>query len=802
MLPAPRRRPLAPFVLLLLSTLVLATAAIHAQAPPSPPTVDAAADADATDASAEAAPPDDRIVFRVRIDDAQGGGQAEGRAGEFDYREGQYLVATDNVELRYRDLRLRADRLEVDIPTQQVIAEGNVVLDEGPQRLSGDLLDYDLEKRTGRVVNARATIGADYFFSGRVVEKLGDADYRVEDGTFTSCDPESPAWRIQLGSADVTLEGYARIRNARMRFGNVPVFYLPYLLWPAKTTRTSGLLIPKPGYSSRRGAHLGMAYYQTLGRSADATFYADLYSEEYFGGGVEVRYRPSENTVGQIEGYYISEPDDVDIDEFNVPFDPSREPGDPRWKLEWQHVTENLWNHFRGVIDYRDYSDLDFQRDYERDASNQTRAFVYSNAYLSGNIGQHSLNLLVDQRERVLRGDARDIRRQLPEFEYRLRPTRIGNTPIYAEVDTSLHAFRVEVGEETADWQRADIAPNISVPLSTLPWLSVKVDLGGRFTYYSDSFTSGTTELGGNTLERSLGAAGVEIVGPSFSRIFDLNGSRFSKLKHLVEPRIEYAYISDFDEQDEIPTFDEIDRFLPVNGLLFTLTQRFIAKPRPKAPEKDDAASTDADDAEAGEDAEGEAAAAEAALDEGAFEIGSFSISQGYSLDDELPGQRSRDGDLTTDEGPINLQLRINPSRAVSVKADARYNTLFNEFEQYSLSGGVGLGKYNGIGFSYLTRLNAESMNRSSEQARLSTQIGLVPGKLELTTEMSYDLRASELLQQRYFLTWKGSCYTVQLEYRASRLGAGDDQETDRDFRFSLSLKNVGTFLDLTGSAN
>ena len=50
-----------------------------------------------------------------------------------------------------------------------------------------------------------------------------------------------------MSRADITMEEYARVRNARLRFGKLPVFYFPYVLWPATTERTSGWLVPKPG---------------------------------------------------------------------------------------------------------------------------------------------------------------------------------------------------------------------------------------------------------------------------------------------------------------------------------------------------------------------------------------------------------------------------------------------------------------------------------------------------------------------------------------------------------------------------
>ena len=47
--------------------------------------------------------------------------------------------------------------------------------------------------------------------------------------------------------------GYAKTRGVSFRAKNVPLVYLPYMLWPVKTSRVSGFLMPKPGFSTRRG---------------------------------------------------------------------------------------------------------------------------------------------------------------------------------------------------------------------------------------------------------------------------------------------------------------------------------------------------------------------------------------------------------------------------------------------------------------------------------------------------------------------------------------------------------------------
>ena len=87
----------------------------------------------------------------------------------------------------------------------------------------------------------------------------------------------------------VTLDDYAKLKTVVFRLGGIPLLYTPYLLWPALRDRASGFLIPGIGYSSSRGAFLGLSYYQVLGRSADATVTTDLYTKEFFGLGTELR---------------------------------------------------------------------------------------------------------------------------------------------------------------------------------------------------------------------------------------------------------------------------------------------------------------------------------------------------------------------------------------------------------------------------------------------------------------------------------------------------------------------------------
>jgi len=783
------RNLFAAFALLLPEMLGAQTAATApAQnapiAPPAEPVPAAAAPASPaplvpTAPVTPTAPAPDRITFELKVSPERGGGTVSGSAAELESFGEAEVTARGAVEIHYRDVIVHAERLTLDRDTMTVQAEGDVVLDQGPQRISGQRVDFDLEQRTGTFWQATAFVHPDYYFSGDVIAKTGPNDFEVDHGVFTSCtgDP-TPDWSFAMSSADVEVEGYARVRNARLRVKKLPVFYWPYMLWPAKTERASGLLVPNIGYSKRRGEYLGLAWFQALGPSYDNTLYVDAYSEGFYGVGDEFRYRPAEKTKGNAR----------------VLFFHNEELKKDAWRLDWAHVTEDLPFGLRGVVAVEHYSDFEVFRDFERTENQNTRRFLYSNAFVSGNWGAHSLNILADQRETFLGdGQERVTQRQLPEIQYRLRELKLGASPFYLSLGATADYLQAErTGSYNAGYGRFDVKPEVKIPLRPAPWLSLAVAAGGRATWWGDSYSTDEVDPGtqvegrrcgdravaeseaycGDPLTRVYPTGGVDLVGPSFSRIFDTGGKTFSKFKHVIEPRWSYGYLGSFDDQDRVAQFDEIDQLRPSHLASVALVNRLLARP------------------------------AEAARG-GAFEILSFELAQSFSLNTEQALQRSRDGLLTSQSSAIFAKLRFNPSRAWSLQVQTAYNTLFSGLDSTSLSGTAKLPRVD-LGLTWFTRYSAESFNSTSrsdtlsDQIRFSFGVNLLPKRLRLDGQVNYDVANSNIQQQRYFLNYTSQCWSVQLEGREYTRGP----LVDRDYRLALTFKNVGTFLDLSGGAS
>ncbi|HYN20807.1 MAG TPA: LPS assembly protein LptD [Thermoanaerobaculia bacterium] len=698
-------------------------------------------------------PPPDQIEFNLKFPEEEGGGSASGSAADLEYKRDTYAVLTGDVKIHYQDIDVQADKAELDLLTKIVTATGNVIVDQGPRRMAGDTLEFDLDTKTGTLTNATAHVAPDYYFSGTELAKVGPDTYTVKNGIFTSCNQKVPDWSFRLSEARVEVEGYAHVRNASMRAKKLPIFYTPYILWPVKSDRTSGLLIPNIGYSDRRGASIGLAWFQELGRSYDSTFHLDLYSEEFLGIGNDFRYRPTEGTRGQLLAYAVRDPEDL-VDEAW------------RWKVEWNHETTDLPAGMRGVVNFLDFSDFNFFRDFERDFDRNTLRFIDSRAFATGNWGPHLLNVLINSRETFVGSGLTDVRveqRKLPEMEYRLRSTRLGKLPLYAQFQGSasyLDLVRPNLYE--SKYGRLDAFPQLTLPVRSVPWLSLSLTAGERITWYGDSLNAAGSSFDGEALTRTIPFGSSEIVGPSFSRIFN-GGFGFDKMKHVIEPRWTYTYLGDIDDRQEIPLFDEVDNLRSTNQGRVALVNRLLAKP------------------------EGQGSAREVFF---------FELARRISFDKTQPLQTSINGSIQSTDGPIEALVRVNPTDKTSLKLEADYDTLFRGLASTQLSGELGLGKGNQIGLTWFTRFRPEDDTTLGNQLRIGGSLGLFKN-IRVDGQVNYDLEERLLQQQRWIVNFNQQCYGLRVEWRDFRAGVGP-RTRDKDFRFSLTLKNVGTFLDLT----
>jgi hypothetical protein len=243
------------------------------------------------------------------------------------------------------------------------------------------------------------------------------------------------------------------------------------------------------------------------------------------------------------------------------------------------------------------------------------------------------------------------------------------------------------------------------------------------------------------------------------------------KFKHIIEPRITYTYQGDIPERDAtaVALFDEVDSQQATNSMRVALDNRLLGKP----------------DTETGV----------------AREILLFEVARDYGFDATQPEQVSLDRTVTSNAGPLLFLLRTNPTAKISLTASATYDTLFKGIASTGFTGNYAFGAGNSLAATWFTSAIPETNTASSNQMRLSGVINVPVLNLRFEGQVNYDFHEQLLQLTQIAMTYTSQCYGLRFEFRDFKTGGGPIV-SDREVRFSLTLKNVGTFLDLNSRSS
>lgn len=466
----------------------------------------------------------------------------------FDDQAGRYL-ASGHVRLKQGDLELRSDELWWHRDSGDINATGNVVLAREQERLSGKRLHYNLNDETGFVEDGDAFLAEQNLrVSGARIEKRGVSDYRIIDGSFTTCEGDVPAWKFNASQLDLTVGGYARAWNTIFYLKGLPSFYVPYMIYPAKTERESGLLIPSVGYSDRRGMEYSGAYYQVISRNQDATFYLDYLSNLGLGKGLEYRYVFSRDNAGEARGYHVS-----------------AEEGEDRQAFSWDH-RGTLPGQIRLSADTEYVSALDYFDDFGEDAGEYNKDQSVSIVSLSRNWG---LNNLVGQLRytKNLKVDDPTTLQWLPRISFDSVRQRIGASPFYFASGSEYTNFWREEGLKG---QRIRVRPALLATYTLWDAINVMPEVGWNERHY---WTSGDQ----SNHEQSGFYDFSTRLSSRFYRVYPWETGSVDRVRHMLEPDISFIYVPDVD-QEMLPEFDSFDRIDETEKLEYGLTQRLTTK--------------------------------------------------------------------------------------------------------------------------------------------------------------------------------------------------------------------------------
>ncbi len=217
-----------------------------------------------------------------------------------------HYIASGHVTISKDARQLSADFVRFDHRAMMAYARGNVMMTAGEDVLTGSSLEMNLASEIGTLYEGTIFIKENHFYiRGDKLQKVGDKTYAADTASVSSCDGENPDWKITGKNMTVTIEGYGTVRHAAFWAKQVPVLYSPYLIFPAKTERQSGLLMPEYGYSERNGFQFSQPFYWAINDQSDATFDFDYIANRGEKIGAEYRYVLDAGSKGIVMADYL-----------------------------------------------------------------------------------------------------------------------------------------------------------------------------------------------------------------------------------------------------------------------------------------------------------------------------------------------------------------------------------------------------------------------------------------------------------------------------------------------------------------
>lgn len=724
-------------------------------------------------------------------------------ARKMTYREKEGIYdAEGDVIITRGGQTLYAQKASYNMETGAAELEGDVRLESGGDILTGEKGMFDLKARTGKIINGNLFLKENHFYiKGGLMERLDEDTYLAKECHVTTCDGENPAWSITGSQVKVTIEGYGTVKNAALRVHNVPVLYVPYMIFPAKTKRQSGLLGPRLGSSSRSGLDVEIPFFWAISDQTDATFYQHYLSKRGYMQGLEFRYVLDGESKGSFLFDILSDKKDKDLnDPDDVELSPYPRTNQTRYWVRGR-ADQDLPHGIVARLDADYVSDQDYLNEFDRGGPGfESRPYL---AEESGRPVEEKRSPIRTTALRVSHDDEdyslqalgsyyqlpgnpiRDLTAEpLGGLFFSLLPASINGSPAIFSLESDYdYVWRENTYEkdfthpyDLQKGHRLSLSPKLSLPLKFARYMEFEPSI--RYTL-NPQYAQG---------DRDRQALKVYETGARmstrFDRVFDVDFMGAERLKHKIQPIVSYAYREYLDEVDQSPWFEPVA--VEGDANLVTLSiENFL-------------------DARIGD------------------EKGNvfyrrwtkFALSQSYYIDEERYGdQADQDNEPF---GPLGVEMTLNPFPNLNFFGDARWDHYDHKITYLDLSLELTVDRSGGrkdrfnLDYQYntddfnmfdqdnLNRYNTDIFSRygldyfnmyntgNRKSINLWFDVNLIRG-FSTGSSLVRDMNLDKSISNRYWVQYQRQCWGVKL------IGGRENEESIVMVEFQLfGLGNIG----------
>ncbi|MFH1077398.1 MAG: LPS assembly protein LptD [Pseudomonadota bacterium] len=695
-------------------------------------------------------------------------------------KEKEEYTAYGNVSITRGDIRLTADKACVNRKADTFDANGNVILTSGQDIIFGDKIVFNMGAETGTIYNGKIFLADRHFYiKGDKIIKTGKDSYLADYCSITTCDGDSPAWRLTGKDLDVTIEGYGTIRHAALWTKSIPVLYAPYMVFPLKLKRQSGLLTPQLSHSRRDGFEYNLPFYWAINKSSDATFYQHgMTGHRGIKHGIEYRYALDNSSKGTMMYDFLYDRQiDTGIDPVSgYIYKGYREDNEQRLnKKRWWFRTksnQDIGKGFSSKLDLDLVSDQDYLREFRdgysgfdstknyyfdsfgRDIDDYTKTVRDNRITLDKNWGIYNLNAGAYWRDDVILRNKElsddDVTAQyLPYLGFTSARQQIEDSPFFSDFTSSYKH----------SWERAgtkghvvDLHPRIYSPMRFSKYLNFEPSIGVQETLWQVDARSNKDNEKKEVWSRELydikNTFSTELI-----KVFSLENDTVDKIKHSIVPEVVHTYVPD-KEQEDIPTF--VENLPEQNILTYSITNNFIAR---------------------------------MAKGKTYLDFCRFKVTQSYDIKETRRGvdENLKQGDKTP-FSDVTAELEINPFQRVGLDGDIVWSPYDGEYRKYSAAVFVNNKRgdsisteyrYNQKGFPNISDLQQKSIVTSA-LLRLSES-------LAARAEEERNLEDGVNIRTGIGGNYTAQCWSADIMYIT-------EKEGDQRYLFTVTLHGLGEF--------
>jgi hypothetical protein len=272
-----------------------------------------------------------------------------------------------------------------------------------------------------------------------------------------------------------------------------------------------------------------------------------------------------------------------------------------------------------------------------------------------------------------------------------------------------------------------------------------------------------------------------DLTGPVFSKVFTPNNAFADRLKHVVEPNVNFQRITNFDGQDSVPLIAGSYDFIVggVTRVNYGLTNRVLVRKAPSDPAAASAASAPR-------------------------ELLSIALTQSYYTDPlasrfDTTYQSSYGFRPASSFSPIAVTVRAAPTALSTGTLRLEYDSQIGVVQGFNATGSTTYrAAQTSIGWS-TSRIDATTRNNA---LNASTTLNFLGGKTGGSAFLNWDIGRKYVIQQRWIGFYNAQCCGLAIEYQEFNFPSfvGFPIPKDRRFNLSFTLAGIGTFSNFFGA--